>query len=239
MDHPQLYLVTLSLFSSLVCCCCRRWRHHGWWPRWGSSAESTDCLTRRASSHETWAAQDCNTDPDPIPVTHHHHHYLIHHPAHLHPAQSPSAPATASDFSTTSVQACSSTYTHGHIQPPYYPDSALNPHPDTHDDHTQLTPDSYCPCFRVTSLSDPSSQPRHPGRGAQTHCPPGSLHRRFCSVSPWPPAYRPHHSAPSGSPEPASTCSLSPAGCCRTANCSRPHHPHIKSHPPTGEWHNT
>lgn len=91
---------------ALLCCCCRRRRHHGGRDgRWHPS-RNTDCLTHRASAHQAWAGEDCNThaepnpdpdaDPCPGPGPHHHHHYLLHHPAHPHPAHTPPEPAFAS-----------------------------------------------------------------------------------------------------------------------------------------------
>ena len=225
--------------------CCRRWRHYGWWPRRRDGTQSTNCLTHCASNHETWAAQDCNTHANPHPDTHHHQHYLLHHPTHLHPAQSPSAPAsapaTAVDSSTASVQACSTTYTYSYnIQHSHHPQSAPDPHPDTDGDHAQSTPHSYCPCFSVPPLRHPSSQPRHPGRGSQTHCPPRSCHHhQLCSVNSWPSTYWPHHRAPSGSPEPASPSPLSSTSGRHTTSCCRSHHPHHQPRPPSVKWHCT
>lgn len=220
---------------------CRRWRHYGGWPgRWHCSV-NTDCLTHSASAYETWAAEDCSahTDPDPDPDSNHHCRYLLHHSAHLHPAQSPSEPASAAATPTDScaagVQTCSPS-----IQHPHHPQSATDPHPSSNGHHAQPTPNGYCTRFSVASLGHPSCQSCHPGRGSQTHCPPGSLHhRQLCAVSPRPPVYQPHHCAPGGPPRPAPTCPLSPTGGRPAASCRWSHCPHHKPHPPSNEWHRT
>ena len=230
-------ITLLVILSEFICLCCRRWRRYGRWLRWGNCTKSTGSLTHSASNHETWAAQEFSTcsDPNPDPS---HHHYLLHHSTHLHPAQTPSA-ASAAQSSTVGSQVCSWTNTHSHdIQHSHHPQSTPDPDPDTDGDDAQPTPDSYCPRFSVPSFSHPSSQPCHPGRGSQTHCPPGSLHHNLCPVSPRPPTHWSHHRSSGGSPEPASPYPLPPTGG-HTISCGGSHHPHIKPRPPPGEWHYT